>query len=290
METPSVQSIDRAISVLQSICSRGGRGVRLGEVSTMTGLSKSTAHRILSTLIRSGLVEQEAPSTSLYPGFELLVMGAAAANRFGLSELAIEGMHRLADRTGDTVFLTARSGVEAVCVERVVGSFPIKTLTLNVGDRRPLGVGAGSLALVSFLNDEAANRCIEANAERYRQFGRLTSSVVRSLVQRSRRDGYSLNDARVIPDMSAIGLPVRGLNGQPVAALSVAAVSSRLEGQRRRSVVGWLREETAKLEAAMDPRGAGPHSAVRRTAFPTSAEATSHRGRRVTSGVLLDTR
>ncbi len=258
METPSVQSIDRAISVLRSVCSRRGLGVRLGEVSTMTGLSKSTSHRILSTLIRSGLVEQDADDTTLYPGFELLTIGAAAANRFGLSELAIEGMHRLADRTGDTVFLTARSGIEAVCVERVVGSFPIKTLTLNVGDRRPLGVGAGSLAVLSFLRDDEADRCIEANSERYRSFGKLNTSIIRSLVERSWREGYALNDARVIPDMSAVGVPVRGSNGQPVAAISVAAVSSRLVGRRRQSVVRWLLAEAAKLEASIGPSGKRP--------------------------------
>ena len=65
-------------------------------------------------------------------------------------------MRRLAERTQDTVFLSARDRDEAVCLERVIGDYPIKTLTLSIGDRRPLGVGAGSLALLSALSDRAA--------------------------------------------------------------------------------------------------------------------------------------
>jgi DNA-binding IclR family transcriptional regulator len=63
-------------------------------------------------------------------------------------------MMRIAEATGDTVFLTQRSGLDSVCVDRQEGTFPIKTFTLEIGMRRPLGVGTGSLAILSGLSEE----------------------------------------------------------------------------------------------------------------------------------------
>src|SRR5690606_31297222 len=88
------------------------------------------------------------------------------ATRFDIAELARPALIRLARETGDTVFLSVREGLDAICLERQVGSYPIKTLTLDVGDRRPLGVGAGSLALLAFLPEAEIAEIIASNEPR----------------------------------------------------------------------------------------------------------------------------
>ena len=80
--------------------------------------------------------------------------GLTATPRFNLREICHPALARIADATGDTVFLTQRSGLDAVCLDRREGTFPIKTFTLEVGMRRPLGVGTGSLAILSALPEE----------------------------------------------------------------------------------------------------------------------------------------
>ena len=76
-------------------------------------------------------------------------------------------MARIAEATGDTVFLTQRSGLDAVCVDRQEGTFPIKTFTLEIGMRRPLGVGTGSLAILSALSEEEIQAIVNSNPPRY---------------------------------------------------------------------------------------------------------------------------
>jgi DNA-binding IclR family transcriptional regulator len=247
----TIQSIERAAAILRSLAAgeRGGR--RLIDVTEETGLGKSTAHRILQTLVQVGLVEQDAESGMFYLGFGLLTLGATAADRHGLNELAGPSLLAIADRTGDTVYLSVRSGGHAVCVDRVSGAFPIKTLTLHPGDRRPLGVGAGSLALLAWLPDDQVRRIVDGNAPHLSDYGRLDSATILELVDTSRRQGYAFNDQLLIPGMSAVGLPVRGRNGHPIAAVSVAAISSRMSERRREDIVSWLAEEVAKLEARL---------------------------------------
>ena len=179
---PRNQSIERAAAVLRALAANGGNGNRLTDVARAVGLSKATTSRILGALVSEGFVEQDSESGLYFVGFTLFSIGNAAAERFGLASAAQPALKRLAERTGDTVYLSIRSGEEAVCIDRVEGAFPIKTLTLNVGDRRPLGVGAGSLALLAFGPDSAVDTSISANAMRYSQYSRLTTADIHELV------------------------------------------------------------------------------------------------------------
>jgi DNA-binding IclR family transcriptional regulator len=130
-------------------------------------------------------VELEAHSGRYFPGVNLAGLGAAASNRFGLARRAQPSMRRAAERTSDTVYLTLRVGDEAMCIGREEGAFPIKTLTLKVGDRRPLGVGAGSLALLAFLPADEMQRLLDISAPTAPAFG-LDGATLREMVETAR--------------------------------------------------------------------------------------------------------
>ncbi len=261
----SIQSIERADAILSALAAGGGSGRRLIEVAAETGLQKSTAHRILGTLIATGLVEHDADSGLFHLGMRLFALGVAAADRYGLVELAGDTMRRLAERTADTVYLSVRSGTEAVCVDRASGSYPIKTLTLHPGDRRPLGVGAGSLAMLSWLPDDEVRRIIETNTGALATHVNFDPATLLQLVASSRRDGYAFNDRMVIPGMCAVGVPILGRGDRPVAAVSVAAIESRMAGGRRADIAGWLTDEAGLLTARLtDATGGLTEASLRR--------------------------
>src|SRR6267378_4217823 len=98
----SVQSLERAAAILRVLADEHRTGVRLTDLAARTQLSPSTAHRITSALVDLGLAEQESGSSRFFPGLALVGLGAAAANRHGLAELAEPFCQRLAERTGDT--------------------------------------------------------------------------------------------------------------------------------------------------------------------------------------------
>ncbi|MEV4087303.1 IclR family transcriptional regulator [Nonomuraea fuscirosea] len=263
----SIQSIERAAAILEAVAAGEGHGRRLIDIAADTGLRKATAHRILGTLAQVGLVEQDERTSRFSLGLRLFSLGMAAANRYGLADLASECMLRLAERTHDTVYLTIRSGYEAVCVDRVTGGFPIKTLSLNVGDRRPLGVGAGNLAMLAWLPDDEIRTIVAANAPQYPHFGKLDSATIMAVVEESRELGYAFNDRLILAGMRAVGVPVLGHDGRPVAALSVAAITERMSPARRADIVAWLAEEAKALnERLREAIGKVTESRVRRLA------------------------
>lgn len=255
-EVGGAQSIGRALGVLKFVAAQPG-GTRLRDVVAACSLNKATAHRILAALVADGFLRL-APGSGLYElGREALIIGWAARARQDLRELAQRSLARICVGTGDTVFLSVRSGPEAVCVDRHVGDFPIKTLTLEVGSRRPLGVGSGSLALLSFLPEGEIEDVLDGIAPRLAGYPLLSVGRLRDLVRQTRAQGYSFNDERVIVGMSALGVPVFGGDDRPVAAFSVAAITPRMGEDRRAGIVAALKREADALGAALRAGEAG---------------------------------
>lgn len=227
-------------------------GMRLSDLAQGTGLGKSTVHRLLSGLKAAGLVDQDAETRRYHLGFELYLLGQAAAARFGLLELAKPSLQRLVDQTEDTVYLVAHDGSDAICLARLEGAFPIKTLTMNVGDRRPLGIGSSAMALLSFLPDDEIERIVEANMQRYKQFPFFDLAGVFAAVEATRRQGYALTDGIIIAGLQAVGVPIMDARGRPVAAITVGAIAERMRPERRANIVAAIQREVRRIETRLN--------------------------------------
>jgi len=170
-----------------------------------------------------------------------------------LRELCDPVTTRIALATGDTVFLNVRSGFDVLCIDRKEGTFPIKTLIFEIGSRRPLGIGAGGIALLMQLSDEDLAEVLAVNRSRFQAYGKLSARSVLALVRRSKELGYVVTQDIVVRDVSAISLPFGGHDGVPAAAISVACVPSRMPQSRHRELVAFLRAEIKSLENNMNP-------------------------------------
>ncbi len=241
-----MKSVLRAAELLKLLAREPEATWRLSDLARETGLGKTTAHRLLAALVETGLARQTPDSRRYQVGPALARLGSRAA-RVDLAELARPSLFRIARETEDTVFLSAREGPEAVCLDRQVGPFPIRTLTLDIGDRRPLGVGAGSLALLAFLPEAEREAAIAASGPALARYPGFGPETLRDLVAETRRRGHSFNDGRIVSGMCAIGVPVRDGKGRVVAAISVAAIRDRMAEARLPSIVALLEAEAAAL-------------------------------------------
>jgi len=285
--TGGAQSVRRAIAVLRAVAC-ADNAVRLRDIVDETGLHTATTHRLLTVLSEEGLIEQDKATKEYRLGPQLFALTAADTRRQNFLGAARGTMQRIADETDDTVYFTMRVGDEALCLARIEGAYPIRTLTLDVGDRRPLGVGAGSLALLAFLDPKEIARTINLSAKEYPRFG-VNSDDVRGFVREAQRLGYALNDSRILPGMAAIGLPVRSASGEIVGAISVAAIKSRMKTPRRDALVALLQREilelsplagvSAKRASGIGPRAHTHGSPGERTGFTELLEVW-HRGNR----------
>lgn len=246
-----IQSISRAIEILKLLAPRNSAvGMRFTDLQVQSGLSKSTLHRILATLISHGLVEQAAGTRLYFLGYGFLELGQRAADRFDVGAISRPALVRLSQVTGDTASLLVRSGLDAVCIEQQIGNFPIHSLTLSLGTRRPLGVGSGSLALLAALADDDLKSVLTRNARRIAMFPAFDSAKLRRLVSDTRERGYAFNDGMILRGMCGVAVPIV-IGNKAIAAFSVAATSERMKPERRKEIVALMNQEVAAVSAGM---------------------------------------
>src|SRR6478672_10688861 len=185
------QTITRAIRALKLIAGRAPEGMRLVDLAQELQLERPTAHRLLKALMNEGMLVRDTATRQYTLGSLVFELGLASTHQFNLDELCSPVLERLAQRSGDTSFLFVRSGNDAVCLNRVQGTYPIQTPAVPVGSRQPLGVNAGGLALLSCVPELEVTRVLDAVSARLSIYGDLDVGELRKHVDRARQKGFA---------------------------------------------------------------------------------------------------
>ncbi len=238
-----VQSISRAIELLRAVAQHNQSGARLSQLARGVGLHVATARRVLQSLVAEGLITYDPMAKLYHLGLELYRLGSQA-HQYAIRTRFRASLEAIARATQDTVFLLIRSGHDAICVDMVEGEYPIRTMLINVGFRRPLGVGAGSLALITFEREEEFEAVMRDNAPRYAQYAQLGQERLRAMAARAREVGYVHSDAMFHQDAVSVGVPVFDQDGRVLCAITVSAIRSRMDPQRREEIYRLVREHT----------------------------------------------
>lgn len=244
-----IQVLDRLVGLLGLLGEAGGHGAQLSRLGAGLGLSASTTHRLLAALEHHGWVERvEGRRYRLGAGMIGLV--GQAADGTGLRRLCRPALARLSAESGETLFLIVRSGLNAVVVDRQAGAYVVESLTQGIGGVMPLGVGAGSAAILASQDPAEIEAILAANATRYAQFG-TSLAQVRDRIGQIQAQGHLLSDHSLIQGLAVISLAIRPAGHNVTAALATNFIASRLDAAARQTLLHRMRQEVAAIEAAL---------------------------------------
>ena len=249
----ALSSVAKACRILRTLINL--KVTRLTDISQTTGLDKATVLRLLEALIREGFVLRDADTKQYSAGPELLLAGATALARSNTREVVRPSLVRLAAAFEDTAILSIPSGAESVCLDLELGRYPIRANYLEIGSRRLLGVGAGSLALLAFMPErerEASLDVVVSQLHRTGRYPRIDHALLRTKIAESRGRGYAVLLDVVVERMGGIAVPIMGLDGRPAAAISIAALSDRIV-DREAELARALQHEAALCQSLLQP-------------------------------------
>lgn len=238
--------LQKAMLVLQALMDAETGGLQAGRLVQATGLNRITLHRMLKALDREGLVERDA-GRCYHLGPQAWLLGMAANRRFDLTTLATPSLDRIEAETHDTIYLLRRVGDDALCVARRDGSYPIKSLVMEVGKSYPLGVGGGALALLASLAEDETKDVLERIRGRIRSYPKVSMARIKGLLEDAREKGYAFWPA-LISEALVVAVPILDGERKPIGALSCAAIKERLEPKRRERVVALLKAEATRIQ------------------------------------------
>lgn len=240
------QAIGRAAALLREVAgdNRGGRS--LADLAAHLQLERPTAYRILRRLVEERLLRQDPVTRAYHLGELIYELGLLADAGSSLRALCRPSLERLAAASGDTIFLIAPRGPDCVCLDRAEGSFPIKALLLDAGQRRPTGIGAGSLALLALLPPDEASRLLAENTRRLADAGADPVAVLEDAVALARAEGHAFKRPADMPEIMSLAMAVPDRAGAPAVALSISGLGNRI-ASRQSALLALLREETSVL-------------------------------------------
>jgi DNA-binding IclR family transcriptional regulator len=244
------QAIRRAAAILRRIGQSNSQGVGLSAITEALSLPRSTTHRILKCLVEEGLVDHDYAKRKYVIGRLTYELGlSVTSDQLDIARWRV-AVERVAQRTGVTCYLLSRSGIEATCVLKTDGSAAIRVIPVDVGQRRLLGVGAGSTALLAALDPETSDSIIEAIAPTLLgSYPTLTAEVIRRIVAETRRTGVAVSQSNVVKDVLGIGIAIPKPGGVPSLALSIAALASQTNEE---VVESWKRIIRQEIDAVLN--------------------------------------
>jgi DNA-binding IclR family transcriptional regulator len=246
------QSIDRTLGVLKQVVAHGVHGLTVADLVALSGLERPTVHRIVQALERQGLLSRPAGSKRYVLGDYCRQMAAAFADRADLRSVCEPVLRGASEETGNSAFLIGRVGFESICLARVLGSYPVQVLTVNVGVRNPLGVGAGGLAILSTLSPAEQDECIRANAKRLGSYGSLTESTLRAFVRATQRRGHAVIGHYSAPGVVGIGLAMRNASGAVLGAITTASIDSRMTREHQQLAATSIAKHIERVQSSLD--------------------------------------
>ncbi|MGE5577052.1 MAG: IclR family transcriptional regulator [Syntrophothermus sp.] len=255
-----IQSVGRALLLLE-ILAGADKDLGISEISRLTGLSKSTVHRLLAVLESRGFVEYVPDLRRYRLGLKSFEVGSAVLNRMDLSKKAVTPMEELAKATRETINLAVLDGLEVVYIQRIESSETLRT-DLKVGRRVPIFCSALGKAILAFL-PSGARGDILGRLDFLPYTGRTITSPEKLLAQLStiQKTGYSLDNEEYIDGICCVGAPVFNHRGMVIAALSVAGPAMRFGVDKITVLSGLVRQTAAKISRGLGYLGPYPGNA-----------------------------
>lgn len=240
----AIQVIERMMSLLDAL-SKKSESVSLKDLSQMTGLHPSTAHRILNDLVLARMVDRTEPG-SYQLGMRLLEMGNLVKARLNVRDAAAGPMRELHRLTGETINLSVRQGDEIVYVERTVSERSGMQVVRAIGGRAPLHLtSTGKLFLA---HDDL--RAVRSYSMRTGLAGHTPNSItdlskLEHELNDVRRMGFARDNEELELGVRCIAAGIHDDAGNLVGGLSISAPADRAND-------GWIQAltDTAKSISA----------------------------------------
>jgi len=236
---------ERALDILVALGEAGADGMSLSQIAQRVDGAKSATHRSLAALCNKGFVEPAGRYGHYRLGPAIPMLAKQQGRLDSQIQMFRPGMTEFARKTGFTAYLMVQAGIDAVCVE-IVSRSPRRPFTMGVGARVPMGVAAGSMALLSIMPEAMAAEIIRANADRYISHPAvrpLDADLVTQQVAEARERGYAVNMGYYFPGEGGLGLPIHRRNHYEVdVAVSFSVPLELMTEEWIASTIDGLRE------------------------------------------------
>lgn len=246
MNKYSIPNLGKAISILKLLAS-AEQGVSAVQIEEALEIPRTTAFRILKTLLQEGMVEKRGPF--FYAGSGLLEVGLMALQKSQLRESAVPVLQSLTAETGLTSHLAVPSGWHSLILEVCDSTGPIRVAS-RPGTLADLHCSAtGKIFLAWPYAGRLEAFCSQMPLERRTANTCVTAEALADAVGRVRTAGYAVDEQEYHPNVRCLAAPVRDIRREVVAAVGVTGPVSIFTEDRIADIAAAVQGAAAALSS-----------------------------------------
>lgn len=236
-----IQVADRLFQALELLADTGSIG--LMELSSVLGLNKSTAHRVLNSLIYMGYARQNELDGKYEPTFKVVDIANKIMSKVEVVQIVRPYLRRLMDLTGETVHFVERDGLDAVYIDKVESFQNGIQMVSRIGSRIPLYCSGVGKAIVSRMDEWEAEEIWNGS-----EIVELTPYTITSLdafkeeLRLIRSRGYALDNEENEMGVRCIASSLLDHMGKARYAFSISAPVTRMDDKRIEELAGHVLE------------------------------------------------
>lgn len=225
-ESGGIQSVDRAVQILEILARDGRAGV--SEIAVELDVHKSTAFRLLGALEARDLVTQSVNRGKYQMGVGVLRLASAISGRLSIVQQARPTLERLADELGETVNLAVRRGAHAVNVDQAMGPSPLTSYDW-IGNITPLHATASGKIFLADMTRAERDELLGTTALTKFTPATLTRAALEKQLAGVRDAGFADTRGELEEGLNALAVGVRDHRGDLVASISVSGPAFRFD-------------------------------------------------------------
>ncbi len=250
-----IKSLQKGLSILEAFAA-AGRPMTLQEISETLQFGSTTMFRFLFTLEKAGFIEKDTSHKTYRLTPKVLTLGYAVFHSSDLWQTAHPYLVKTSARLNETMNMAILDGMDILYIDRIKTQ-KILQINLEIGSKLPAYCTSMGRVLLSGLPEDEAREILTASKrEKFTEKTLTDIDAIERVLEKTRREGYALNDGELALELKSIAAPVRNETGRIVAAVNIAVHASQYDVPKMKKVLlPALKETTRTISAALGYRG-----------------------------------
>jgi IclR family acetate operon transcriptional repressor len=249
-KTDQVQSVTRALRLLELLAEKV-EGRRLTDLSARSGLSPSTAHRLLTTMQQQGFVQFDSSRGLWLIGKQCFTVGAAFAHRQALVAPAMPILRHLRDQTRETINLGMVDGGQIVIMARVESREIVQAITRVGGCVGMEASGLGKAVLATYAEQDLQKLLGRTRPLALKQGARSPFVALKDELRAIQKRGFAVDNEEFSIGVKCVAAAVFNERAEAIGAISASGAASRIPDHRVENIGSLVAQAAAQVTAAL---------------------------------------
>lgn len=237
------QSLERGLQALIFLSTRKSIGVT--ELAEELKINKSTAFRILETMQKFNMVEQNKSTSKYKLGPAILKLSDQLYKNLNIISIAKPHMTRLAEEMGESVHLCILSNDSAVVIDQIMTNSRL-TVNAKIGNNEPLNSSSVGKCLLAYTRDDLREQIISRMIYcKYTDKTITDEASLREELLKVQEQGYAIDDNEISYDIKCLAAPIFNHMGEVIYSVGISGPSSRMTAEKTELLISRL-TKTAK--------------------------------------------